>query len=95
MGDAWIFIPVLVVAVLLAAPSVRRWFTNDERRPLVDPEQDITVDPVMDQGASWFRHRLNYRSRRMPHGRRHVAPSHPSADRVRRESPPGPDRAGG
>ena len=44
MEDAWIFIPVLVLAFLLAAPAVRRWFASDERRPLVDPEQDIQVE---------------------------------------------------
>ncbi len=95
MGDAWIFIPVLILAVLLAVPSVRRWFTSDERRPLVDPEQDITVDPVMDQGASWFRYRLNYRTRRAPRGRRHVAPANPSPDRVRRDPPTGANQEPG
>jgi len=55
----------------------------------VDPEQSITVDPVMDQGAGWFRYRLNYRSRRAARGRRHVAPSSPSPTRVRRDPPDG------
>ena len=32
MEDAWIFIPVLVLAFLLAAPAVRRWFSGDRVR---------------------------------------------------------------
>ena len=86
MGDAWIFIPVLILALLLATPAVRRWFSNDEKRPLVDPEQDITVEQK-NTGIDWFSYRLNYRTRRAPRGRRHVAPASPSPDRVRRDPP--------
>ena len=86
MEDAWIFIPVLMLAFLLAAPPVRRWFSSDERRPLVDPEQDITVEQK-NSGLDWFSYRLNYRPRRAPRGRRHEAPSAPSPNRVRRDPP--------
>jgi hypothetical protein len=91
VGDAWIFIPVLVLAVLLAMPAVRRWFSNDDRRPLVDPDQSITADPVLGQGEHFFRHRLTYRSRWAARGRRHEAPAVPSSNRVRRDPPTGRD----
>ena len=87
MEDAWIFIPVLVLAFLLAAPAVRRWFASDERRPLVDPEQDIQVEQ-RNTGIDWFSYRLAYRPRRAPRGRRHEAPKNPSPNRVRRDPPP-------
>jgi len=84
MQDAWIFIPVLVLALLLAAPAVRRWFSNDERRNLVDHDQNISVDQK-DGLPGWYQ--TNFRLRRMPRGRRHRPPQAPSADRVRREPP--------
>ena len=49
MGDAWIFVAILIVALLLATPAVRRWLSSDEERQLVDPDQAITVDPVADR----------------------------------------------
>lgn len=87
MQDAWIFIPLLVLAGLLAAPAVSRWSTSDERRPLLDPEQDITVEQE-NSGIDWFSYRLTYRPRRAPRGRRHEAPASPSPNRVRRDPPP-------
>ena len=84
MQDAWIFIPVLVLALLLAAPAVRRWFSNDERRNLVDHDQNISVDQK-DGLPGWYQ--TNFRLRRMPRGRRHRPPQAPSANRVRREPP--------
>jgi hypothetical protein len=87
MDNAWVFVLALFVALLLAMPAVRRWFSSDERRPLVDPEQDITVEQK-NSGIDWFSYRLNYRPRRAPRGRRHEAPASPSPNRVRRDPPP-------
>jgi len=86
MDNAWIFVLALVAALLLALPAVRRWLSSDERRPLVDPEQDITVEQN-NSGIDWFGYRLNYRPRRASRGRRHEAPASPSPNRVRREPP--------
>lgn len=95
MGDAWIFIPVLILAFVLAVPSVRRWFSNDERTAPVDPDQRITTDEVIPAEPGAFGRRLRYRTPFHPRGRRHVAPSQPSPARVRREPPPGANQQHG
>jgi hypothetical protein len=86
MDNAWLILLVALGALLLATPAVRRWWNSDERRGLVDPKQDITVEPV-NQGTQWFSDRMSYRPRRQARGRRHQPPQVPSANRVRREPP--------
>ena len=86
MGDAWIFIPILVVAFLLATPAVRRWLGNGEKRPLVDPEQSIGTEPVL-SGTHWLHYRMSFRPRRAARGRSHRPPANPSPTRVRRDPP--------
>ena len=84
MDNSWLVLLVVVGAFLLATPAVRRWFASDERRNLVDHEQNISVDQK-DGLPGWYQ--TNFRLRRMPRGRRHRPPQAPSANRVRREPP--------
>ena len=86
MGETWIFAVLLVVAILVALPAVRRWWSSDERRNLVDPGLTISVDQK-DGLPGWYQ--TNYRLRLLPRGRRHRAPDDPSANRVRRDPPAG------
>ena len=85
MNDTWLILLVVVGALLLATPAVRRWFGSNERRNLVDRGQNISVDQAADGLPGWYR--TNFRLRRMPRGRRHQPPQNPSATRVRREPP--------
>ena len=87
MDSPWPFLLVVVGVLLVATPAVRRWFGNNERRNLVDRDQNISVDQAADGLPGWYR--TNFRLRRMPRGRRHQAPANPTANRVRREPPAG------
>ena len=86
MDNGWLVLLVLIAGLLLAVPAVRRWWTSDEERPLVDPEQTITIEPV-NSGTHWLHYQMSYRPRRAARGRRHQAPTSPSPDRVRRDPP--------
>ena len=71
MGDAVVVIVLLMVIGLVAWPGVRRWLRSDQTSRLVDPDQNITVDPIPGLPGLY---ETNYRPRRMPRGRRHPAP---------------------
>jgi hypothetical protein len=71
MEDAVVVIAVIVVVALALWPALRRWLARDPGQPLVDPDQNITVDPV--DGLVGI-YETNYHPRRLPRGRRHPAP---------------------
>ena len=71
MGDAVVVIVLLMVIGLVAWPGVRRWLRSDQTSRLVDPDQNITVDPIPGLPGLY---ETNYRPRHMPRGRRHPAP---------------------
>jgi hypothetical protein len=71
VGDAAVVIILLIVIGLVAMPGVRRWLRSDQTSRLVDPDQNITVDPIPGLPGLY---ETNYRPRRMPRGRRHQAP---------------------
>jgi hypothetical protein len=70
-GDALVIIVLTVVIGLVAWPRARRWLRNGHAGPLVDPEQNITIDMI--DGLPGF-YETNYRPRRLARGRRNPAP---------------------
>jgi hypothetical protein len=71
MGDAVVIVALIVVVALALWPALRRWLARDPGLPLVDPDQNITVDLV--DGLPGI-YETNYHPRRLPRGRRHPAP---------------------
>jgi hypothetical protein len=70
-GDLVVIILLLLVVGLVAWPRAQRWLRSGQSSPLVDPDQNITVDMV-DGGIGMYE--TIYRPRRLPRGRRHPAP---------------------
>jgi hypothetical protein len=71
VGDAIVVIVVVVLVGLALWPALRRWLASDRADPLVDPDQNITVDPVPGLPGMY---QTTYRRLRFPRGRRHPAP---------------------
>jgi hypothetical protein len=70
-GDAVVIIVLFVVVGLVAWPRAQRWFRNGKSEPLVDPEQNITVNMI--DGLPGL-YETNYRPRHLARGRRHKTP---------------------
>ena len=65
MGDAVVVVAVIVVVALALWPALVRWLARNPGQPLVDPDQDITVNPI--DGLPGI-YETNYRPRRLPGG---------------------------
>jgi hypothetical protein len=85
MGDAAVVVVLLVVIGLVAWPRARLWLRSGQSSPPVDPDQNITVDPV--DGLVGI-YQTNYHPRRMARGRRHPAPPGAVVHRRPPEDPP-------
>jgi hypothetical protein len=72
MGDAFVLGAILIAIGLVAWPAARRWFRSSGSRPLVDPDQNITIEEAVPGVPGWYQTR--YRNRVLPRGRRHKAP---------------------
>jgi hypothetical protein len=85
MDDAIVVILLLIAAFLVALPSVRSWFRNSRSERLVDPEQNITIDPIPGLPGLY---QTNYRPRVPIRGRRHPAPPGTVVHRRTSKDPP-------
>jgi hypothetical protein len=85
MGDAVVVIVLLTVIGIAAWPTARRWLRGGASRPMVDPTQNITVDPV--DGLPGI-YQTTYRQRPMARGRRRYrAPAGTVVHQRRAEDP--------
>lgn len=71
VGDAVVVLVLLILIALVAWPSARKWLRSNQTSSRVDPDQNVTMDPI--EGLPGL-YETNYRPRRMPRGRRHPAP---------------------